>query len=98
MLSSGFSFASGKLSGDPASVNAGFYLASGKLSGDPASVNASRREALGSFPVTLRGGRRCALPPAPPTRFFRLAPVRLWTCYLAGFLLRLGSFPVTRLL
>ena len=28
MLSSGFSFASGKLSGDPASVNAGFYLAS----------------------------------------------------------------------
>ena len=97
MLSSGFSFASGKLSGAPASVNAGFYLASGKLSGDPASVNASRREALrpppctpqGSFPVTLRGGRRCALPPAPPTRFFRLAPVRLWTCYLAGFLWRL---------
>ena len=74
MLSSGFSFVSEKLSGDPASVNAGFYLASGKLSGDPASVNASRREALrpppctphpllGSFPVTLRGGRRCA-PPA----------------------------------
>ena len=53
MLSSGFSFASGKLSGAPASVNAGFYLASGKLSGDPASVKASRREALRP-------------PPAPP--------------------------------
>ena len=26
------------------------------------------------------------------------AAVRLWTCYLAGFLLRLGSFPVPRLL
>ena len=26
------------------------------------------------------------------------AAVRLWTCYLAGFLFRLGSFPVTRLL
>ena len=48
-----------------------------------------------SFPVTLRGGRRCALPPAPPTRFYRLVPVRLWTCYLAGVILRLGSFPVT---
>ena len=35
--------------------------------------------------MTLRGGRRCALPPAPPSRFFRLAPVGLWTCYLAGF-------------
>ena len=52
MLSSGFSFASGKLSGAPASVNAGFYLASGKLSGDPASVNASRGEAPRPPPCT----------------------------------------------
>ena len=45
--------------------------------------------------MTLRGGRRCALPPAPPTRFFRLAPVRLWTDYVAGVILCFGSFPVT---
>ena len=69
MLSSGFSFASGKLSGAPASVNAGFYLASGKLSGDPASVNASRREALRPPPCTPQGSFPVTLPPHAPPAF-----------------------------
>ena len=113
MLSSECYLASGKLSGDPACVNASFAVGDAAPS-PPAPPSCALPPApptrcfrlaparlwtcylagvilrLGSFPVTLRGGRRCALPPAPPTRFFRLAPVRLWTCYLAGVILRLG--------
>ena len=79
----------------------GCYLVFWKLSsnasrGEKLSGDASRGEALDMFaPARLRRGRRCALPPAPPTRFYRLAPARLWTCSLAGVILHLGSFPVT---